>query len=249
MPDTILSIRRAHQRRDGGHGLRVRAVLYEDAKARPPQPPQKHRQLPSAHLLAAVPHVADYCERHGQLPSVTRSARNRAPRIGRAHAMHRHGGELVFVRFSMPSLDGLDLRAPDLATQARVLVRELLRRIAPGALAFDVAVQRGGKYGGTHAHLLLPVAFLTPLLRRKVRRAPRGEGGGVLHSPDLHLVLLDDSEEDRAKVATYMGRDGDGRLDLPADHPDHLQALEDRLTRAESPRLQWQRLPPSWRSP
>lgn len=211
---------------------------------------QTHTQLPAPAQLAGYVRLAQHADRHGTLPSVTRSRSKVGPRIKRAHALHRHGGELAFLRLDLGELDDLPLRASSTVARAKQLVAARLNVLAPGAVAYDVALQRG-KHGGTHAHILIPLRFLAPYPRRKAREALAGKGGGVSIGSGLHIVRVADSEQDRAAVAAYMGRDPDGRLDADdSSDLDYLQALEDLLAHratGDESQLTWSKMPRSWR--
>lgn len=204
---------------------------------------QKHQATPKDEHLAQLPLLVEYRNRYGQSPSVARSAKARASRILRLEKMHGAYGPLVMVRISLPELDMLPLKSPDLVRAARAAMKLELRRIGVGARSFpyEVAIQRGIQ-GGTHAHIILPLACLTPVLRLMADRAAHGKGGGVEFG-HRHLVVLGDEETDRQAVGSYLGRDPDARFDLPGDSLDYLLALEDMLMRRargeRSPRLSW----------
>jgi hypothetical protein len=245
MPDSILTRQRAYQAaRDTG----LFAVGRQEAEAMLRQftrrngKPQAHTLLPPLELLRGSPLVQGHVTRHGVLPSVTRSKSKMVGRIRRAEWLFSEHGELVFLRLSLPDLDGLPLRSEATRQRARELVAARLKGYAPGLGAHDVAVQRG-KHGGTHAHVLLPLAALAPLLRRAAAKAPAGCGGGVEPFAGVHVVRVGDSPEDRAAVAVYMGKDPDGRFGLEdPSHPDYLAALEDLLAyraRGERVQLSW----------
>lgn len=258
MPDTILRNQQI-RRRDGGYGLRLRAVLYEDTKGREAKArftrrngrPQVHTVVPDVAVLALTPRVQAAVEATGMLPSVARGPSKVTPHIRRAHAMHLHGGELAFVRLSLPTLDGLPLRSSATVAQARELFQARLKGLAPDADAYNVALQRGG-HGGIHLHILLPLRFLTTYPRRRARGAPAGVGGGVSFGDDIHIVRVGETEQDRAAVAAYMAREPDGRLDPKnMGSPVYLAAIEELLQHRETgeeSQLTWYKLPRAWRS-
>lgn len=238
----------------GERRLRDRALSWERQQeesqyTRRNGKPQAHTLLPDLALLHDRPFIAEAVTQRGVLPSFARSASKIKPRITRAHAMHRHGGELAFLRLSLRELDGLPLRAPETVKQARGLVADFLSAFAPAAIAYDVALQRG-ELEGTHVHVLLPLAFLTAPLQAAARNHRAGKGGGAEVLPGLHVCRVANTRKDRGNVAAYMGREPDARLGLEdPSSAAYLDALEELLQhRASGKRSQltWKRLPSAW---
>lgn len=228
--------------------LRDRAVLREAtvrdaATARAAQtarPGRKHQPLAltdeqGVHYTALAAHLKAHA---GWPPSITR---NHTPTLRCLEIMYAVG-PLAMVRLSLPDLDALPLKSRELATAARAAVEAVLPHLCACSGLYTVAVKRG-KHGGTHAHLVLPVAYLNATDRARVKAAPHGINGGMLIlNGNAHGVQITDHPTDRARVAAYLSRDPDERLDDPTSAA-YLDALEAELHRkATNPkrvRLAW----------
>ncbi|GGS44741.1 hypothetical protein [Deinococcus knuensis] len=228
--------------------LRDRAVLREatvrDAAtaraARTARRGRKHQPLTlTDEQRVHYPTLAAHLDAHaGWPPSVTR---DHVPTLRSLEIMHAVG-PLAMVRLSLPDLDALPLKSPELATAARAVVEAMLPDLCAYSGLYRVAVKRG-KHGGTHAHLVLPVAYLNATDRARVKAAPHGINGGTLIlNGNAHAVQITDHPTDRTRVAAYLSRDPDERLDDPTS-PAYLDALEAELHRkATNPkrvRLAW----------
>ena len=228
----------------------LRDLLFESSKR---SRPRDLLHIPMS-LLEATPHLAAHLAEHGGFrPRVkTGSASDAKATRSRLHTMHGHSGPLVMVTAVRHDLAGMALKDRRTAAEWAAGHTFALGIIAPGAVAFEAVLQAGGLTGQLHDHTVLPLDFLNPDLQAFALAAPAGPGGGAIHpASGLHFVCLGKTTKDRAKVASYLSRDPDGRFDLPDDHPAYLQAHEDaivrKLTTSNSPRLSRFKLPRSWR--
>lgn len=232
------------------HDGQMRDLLFERSQGKRPR---DLRHVPR-HLFDATPTLKrQMVEGNFFRPRVKTGSRSDASTLrGRLDAMHRNAGELVLVTSIRHDLAGMPLKHEATVAAWKDGHEFMLDIISPDALAFDAVLQAGGITGQFHDHTVLPLGAILPDLRTFALDMPRGAGGGAVHEASgLHLVVMGDEPEDRARVASYMSRDSDGRFDLPDDHSDYLQAHEDalvrKLTGVKSPKLTRQRLPDAWR--
>lgn len=230
-PDTS-----THKRTDQ---LRHRAVLHEGKRrdeqhARSKQG-RKHQPLMlAAELLEARPLLAKYLATHdGWPPKITRRSNTMLLNLDAMHAAH---GPLVLVTFKFHMLDGYSLYSPWLLVRARALVKACFDRLAHPKAPYTAKIARGA-CGLTHGHHALPLAFLAEPYASLVNAAPHGPGGGCdLANGFVHGVVILDTPKDRQRVAAYISRHPDERLDTPGTLA-YLDALEDDLRRKEELRL------------
>lgn len=222
--------------------LRHRAVLREgNRRDQLARRGRKHQPLDlSPEQAEHRPRLAAYLLTHsGWPPSVTR---NSTARLRELDTMYAACGPLVLLTVNLDTLDELPLKSEELRDLARELVAVYLDGLTAPGTPYAAAVQRG-LFGGTHAHLALPLACLSAAHAALVQAARRGAGGGCeLLSGDAHAVLMGNRPNDRARVAAYIARDPDGRLAIPGVTA-CLDALEEELERKasgqRSPRLSW----------
>lgn len=241
----ILHSERASTLRDGGHGLRVRAVLFEDAKARRAKMGgRKHGQIFfDTDQALRWPTLARWVANHdGWPPSVARSS---AARLRHIQAIRAAFGPVVLLRLKLPELNSFPLKSAATAAGARRAAKVHLARFGGGLLpaAWTVNVQSGEHFGGTHAHILLPLASLTSSWAALIDAAPHGRGGGLELDSIAHAVVVGAVAADLKRVAAYLSRDPDGRLDTPGTDA-YFDALEAELLRkaskVRSVRLGWE---------
>lgn len=235
--------------------LRHRAVLrdadqrdadFERAKGR------KYQPMPLAYVdPSRLPLLADYLATHpnipgvdGWPPSITRS---HAARLRQMEVMRATYGPLALLRLSLSGLDTLPLKSAAMTKAARPLIAALQKELCHAGTPFVSAIQRGiGE--GDHSHLILPLAGLLPIHAELVQAARPGAGGGCLLLEGRgHGVVIRDTAQDFAKVASYTSRDPDARLDIP-DTQGYLEGLEAELARkqmGERVRLAWKGSTPS----
>jgi hypothetical protein len=229
--------------------LRNRAVLHEAnlrdrAALRAQRQPRDRRLNLALEQATAYPRLAHHLDTHGgYAPPISRSS---AARVRHLHAFQARYGPLVLLRLSLPALDALGLHGGEMSQSARRLVDRRMLSLAPATAPFTVNLQRAS---GTHAHIVIPLAFVLEPFRELIDAAPHGRGGGVdLPGPAAHGVVMGDSRADRERVAGYVSRHPDGRLDTPGT-TDYLAALEDELQRLalKLPRvsLGWKRRVPA----
>ncbi len=246
MTDTgILQLERAPAQRDGGHGLRVRAVLFEDSKARQSKTRgRKHGQIFfDADQALRWPTLALWLVNNANWPPPV--ARSSKARLRHIQAMRAAFGHVVLLRIKLPELDCFPLKSAATAAGARRAVEANLTRLGGGSLpaAWTVNVQAGEHFGGAHAHILLPLASLTSSWATLIDAAPHGRGGGLELDSRVHAVVLGKTALDSERTASYLSRDPDGRLDTPGTAA-YFDALEAELLRkaakARRVRLGWE---------
>lgn len=213
--------------------LRRRAVLHEanvrdiaTARAYARQSKRQRLILPSG-TADSHPLLAYHLETHdGYPPPVTRNSRARRHHL---EAMHSVYGPLVMFRLSLPYLDPTPLYSPEMSTTARRMVGNRMKSLLSVAI-FTADAQRGAD-GGTHAHVCAPLAFTLDPYQQQVTSAPHGRGGGCeLPTRAAHGVVIKETVTDRERVAGYVVRHPDGRLDKRSGLA-YLDALEDELAR------------------
>lgn len=220
--------------------LRIRAVLHEGERrdklarrGRKHQPlsltPQQQHRRP---LLTV--HLATH---DGWPPKITR---DHLARLKALNTMHTKHGPLVLITVGLDSLDALDLKSRELVELALSILDCALDELAQRRAPHTASIQRG-TCGGTHVHLVIPLACLRPEYAALITAARAGPGGGCpLLEGEAHGVLMLDAPSNRERVARYLSRDPDARLDEPGSVA-YLDALEDELTRKaaghRSPRL------------
>jgi hypothetical protein len=226
-----------HKRTDQ---LRRRAVLHEgkrrDEQYARSKRGRKHQPLVlTAELLEARPLLAHYLATHdGWPPKITRRSNTTMLNLDAMHAAH---GPLVLVTLTIAEgMDHLPLYSPRLLYMTRALVKAYFRRLAHPKVPYLCKIARG-VYGGIHTHHVLPLAFLAEPFASLVNTAPHGPGRGCeLVNGFIHGVVIFDTPKDRARVAAYVSRHPDERLDTPGT-PAYLDALEDDLRRKEALKL------------
>lgn len=187
---------------------------------------------PELHLLLLA-HLAAH---RGWPPPVGRDYRPKQQQIG---ILREAFGPLAFLRFDHRTCDHLPLKSEKLRDRVRRKSESWLRLIAPALQAYIYAIQRGGQFGFTHEHLVLPLQHMTKRHQQALLEAQRGAGGGCilidgrLPVGAIHGVIMGESAEDDERVSRYLSRDPDGRLDEPGT-PSYFDALEAELRRLES---------------
>ncbi|MEF2280492.1 hypothetical protein V3W47_19550 [Deinococcus sp. YIM 134068] len=224
--------------------LRQRAVLHEgrrrDELARRGRKHQPLNLTPDQ--ARRLPHLAAHLAAHdGWPPPVSRVSEARRQDLDAMHAAH---GALVLLTLVLDALDELPLKGEEMAGLSRAVVDCALEELTLPGTPYAATTQRG-PCGGTHAHPVVPLAHLRPEHAALVRAARPGPGGGCdLLGGQAHGVLILDGVQDRRKVAAYISRNPDSRLDQPGTDA-YLEALEDELSRkargGRAPRLSWSR--------
>lgn len=102
---------------------------------------------------------------------VWKTGRDHAPRQDAFNAMYGAHGPLVMLTLSLDTLDPYPIKSQDVADGARSVSECAISEMAPGA-PYTADVQRG-RYGGTHVHIILPLAFL--LDRDAITAAPMAQ--------------------------------------------------------------------------
>lgn len=245
MSPTILA--KSAARRKARQGLRDRAVRHT-ADARDAQI-ERVRYAEARHVMKAATAEAAgavllsaYLRRsREQLPAVRH--RNHLPTLRALDRMHVEHRDLVFLMFKLPYLDRFDLHDPELVQVARKLLAAGMKRFMRGGAPFTIALQRGGETNGTHAHIVIPLAYIRQPHRDKLMAAPRGKKGGRWLTTDVHGVIIHNTPVDFERVARYVSRHMDSRLYLSDDDARRVQAFEEILERKESgivlPRSAW----------
>lgn len=246
MTDTdILHSEQAPAQREGGHGLRVRAVLFEDSKARQVKTRgRKHEPIFfDADQALRWPTLALWLVNNANWPPPV--ARSSKARLRHIQTMRATFGHVVLLRIKFPELDCFPLKSAATAAGARRAVEADLKRFGGGLLpaAWTVNVQLGEHFGGAHAHILLPLTSLAPSWAALIDAAPHGRGGGMELDSRVHAVVIGKATADLKRVAAYLSRDPDGRLDTPGTEA-YFDALEAELLRkaakARRVRLGWE---------
>lgn len=233
-----LSTRQRKNRRQARQVVHVRARLDYGTSPRR----KRERVTLSPALAPAYPLLSRHLDTHdGWPPPVTRSA---AARIRHLDALYAAFGPLVLLRLSLPALDALQLHSREMSSAARDLVDDRLVFLVLSGAVYTVNLQRGAD-GGIHAHIVVPLAFLEESCGQVIAAAPHGPGGGCdIHHAVAHGVMIRSTKTDRVKVARYVSRHPDGRLDDPTSTA-YLDALEAELHRKAQrlPRVQlgWKR--------
>ncbi len=231
-PDTS-----THKRTDQ---LRHRAVLHEgkrrDEQHARSKRARKHQPLVlTAEQLETHPLLARHLATHdGWPPKVTRRSNTMLLNLDAMHTAH---GPLVLVTFKFHMLDGYSLYSPWMLGRARALVNACLDRLALPKAPYTAKIARAA-CGLTHGHHALPLAFLPEPYASLVNAAAHGPGGGcdLVGNGFIHGVVILDTPKDRERVAAYISRHPDERLDTPGTLA-YLDALEDDLRHREALRL------------
>ena len=230
------------------YGLYVRGQVYEAERQRRYWKPAKGQRRNLAHLpyMASYPAVmADIAEHGGFLSYEPRkgSPSQSKPKLGQLQRTKAHHGELVFLTVPLSHLDSLLLQSVTLKVQAEADTDSFLLVVAFEDCPVIVAIQRGSITRCTHAHIVLPRAFLRPEAEAVACTIEAGPGDGAwLPDGSAYLQRIADGPDDLKRVASYLSRDPDGAFELADDDPVFLQALEDRLTQSgDSVRLSWSR--------
>lgn len=172
------------------------------------------------------PTLARHLKHHRELPDMRLKWK---PRLKRIEALHAAYGPLVLLTVLHPGLLHLDVYSEALAKKCRSHAVLALKGVTLTRLGYEALQQRGGKFDGDHTHFVLPLSCLRPKFREQVSAAPHGPKGGCMLHSGAHAVIMGDSAEDREKVAKYLSRPRDQRLDLKTPRPDRLAGYEDLL--------------------
>jgi hypothetical protein len=215
--------------------LRERAVLHEGERrdeqyARTKKGRKHQRTLLSAEVLEekGFPLLAQHVTAcNGWFPPITRSSTSTRRNLDAMRAIH---GPLVLLRLRFGMVDALPLKSPEVRDMVRELLPVYFDILTLPDAPYTCSVKRGA-CGTTHAHLGLPLAFLAEPYASLVNAARHGSGGGLELLGDLvHGVVILDTPQDRARVATYLSRDPDERFDVPGTLA-YLEAHEEALKR------------------
>lgn len=171
----------------GAANLDIRAIRYETRRKLPPrvyQTPSPHQPLRS---------------------------RASAPTIAALKQMRRDFGRLVFVRMRLPTLDHVSIVT---GAGRRQLVAAAKRLVYGWASVYAKGLQsrklicciHRDEFGNTHLHLAIPLMAVSKRFRTLIVAAPHGEDGGVELVPDLHAVLIEDTDKDVERVGGYLCR-------------------------------------------
>lgn len=218
---------------EGAELLYVRGVLRE-ADLRDEQAARNLDRQSKRQRLDLTPEQASSCpllashlaQSGGWPPSITRSYSARLRHLNALYAAH---GTLVMLRRDLQQLDQWPLRSPELPTAARPFIERFADKLLLAKPSYVTDIQRGG-LGGTHSHMVTPLACIKPKYAAFINAAKHGRGGGCeLLSGKAHGVVILNAAENRLKVARYVKRHPDPRFDHPGT-PDYLDALEDELS-------------------
>lgn len=192
------------------------------------------------------PLLDPYLDTHdGYPPPVTRRHGARLRHLNSLHAAH---GSIILMRLSLPDLNAYPLYSRDMSKKSRPAVLDVMRDLSGKRASYTADIQRGAAgqlQKGTHGHIVTALDLLPDDYREAVYAARHGPGGGIeLPRHAAHATVIRSALADREKVARYVTRHPDGRLDTRSG-PDYLQALEDELQRlaAKNPvvKLGWTR--------
>lgn len=224
--------------------LRDRAVLWEGQRR--DELFERSRKHPRIYLTAPQKRHLHQLTAHLSAnkdwpPKITREP---TARLEALDAMFDEDGPLVLLTVSLDTLNALPLKSQELKELAVSIIDCALEELAHPRAPHTASIQRG-ICGGTHVHLGIPLGHLRPEYADLICAARHGPGGGcLLRDGEAHGVLMLDPPENREKLAWYLARDPDARLDEPNDGI-YLDALEEELTRKasghRSPRLGWTR--------
>lgn len=208
------------------HDAEQRDNLYARIRNAPHMPRAPHRLTPAQGLVFTFLAQAQAA---GQQPR----CEPRSPKalINRLLRMWQENGPLVMLRLSHPQFDGYSLFiAADreaIVSGSQWAVTGLLGVHGKGVKAITAVVERGC-LGMTHTHFVVPLRGLSSLLKAELLAAPRGKGGGVCYTPDMHAVIVGESAEDLQWLGRYLSKFPDQRAQLPNDDPAHLAMLNER---------------------
>lgn len=107
------------------------------------------------------------------------------------------------------------------------------------------------EYGRTHSHFVMPLGGLSKRLQHDLWTAPHGRNGGLCLTPEMHGVVIGDSDNDLEAIACYLSKYPAERSKLPQDDPGWL-GLADEIAEnmqygeGRKVKLTW-RLPLRWR--
>jgi hypothetical protein len=214
-------------------------VLYEgdrrDEQYARSRKGRKHPPLMlAAELLEGRPLLAKHlptCD--GWPPKITRRSNTVLLNL---NAMFTAHGPLVLLRIALDPLDAVPLRSPEMGSLARDLLPAYLAALLLPDAPYACSIKRG-VYGLTHCHLVTPEAFLAEPHASLVNAAPHGPGKGCdLLDSVAHGVVILDTPKDRQRVAVYISRHPDERLDTPGTLA-YLDALEEELKHREELKL------------
>lgn len=177
-----------------------RAATWRDIQAADPK------------VLASWSRPVAAAARAGKLPRPrTGSASDGKGQRRRLGQMRELFGPLALLTLRLPQFDSLPLREQKTVNRCKAATMKRLELL--GVADYSAAVERG-REGGTHSHIVCPVAQLPLELVGLLAAARSGKGGGCDLEADLHGVLIGDSAEDLAAVAGYISKDPDGRFGL-----------------------------------
>lgn len=216
--------------------LRHRAVLYEgkvrdlatEQALERQQYQRKHQRLNlTREQEDAYPALCQHLALHdGWPPTVSRKSK---ARVRQLDALYDAYGPLVLLRLALPELDELPVYSPVMSRSARQVTAERLDSLLVRPV-YTADVQRGADFG-THSHHCTPLSFLAEPYQQLVNAAPHGPCAGYeLSDQAAHGVVMLNAAIDRRKVASYITRHPDGRLD-DSTTALYLAALEDELNR------------------
>lgn len=162
---------------------------------------------------------------------VRMDGRPAGPLIAKSKRMRRDHGRLVFMRLLHPELDAYSMVSAEgrctVVSGSKAAIYSWASVHAKAAKALTCVLQRD-EYGRTHSHFALPLAALSKRLQQDLWAAPHGRDGGLCLTPEMHGVVIGDSDDDLEAVACYMSKYPDERSKLPQDDPGWL-ALADEI--------------------
>jgi hypothetical protein len=210
------------------HEGRVRDLATEQALERQQQYQRKHQRLGlTREQEDAYPALCQHLALHdGWPPTVSRKSK---ARVRQLDALYDAYGPLVLLRLALPELDELPVYSPAMSRSARQVTAERLNSLLVRPV-YTADVQRGADFG-THSHHCTPLSFLAEPYQQLVNAAPHGPCAGYeLSDQAAHGAVMLNAAIDRRKVASYVTRHPDGRLD-DSTTALYLAALEDELNR------------------
>ena len=249
-------------RTPGEEQLRNRAVLYEEKQAsrRPAQRNTSSTLVPPLDEAQRATYPTLACRREHLRLDLRCSARNHQPAKAFMERVLESGNELVLLTQQIPHCEGLSLFHPEdkqiIRQASRATMYRFLSVYAQRTRALSVVIQKD-KQGRIHNHCLVALSDLPQAMQRQLEGAKRGKGGGtmLIGLKELHGVIANTTDLDLERIAKYVSRFGDDRLNLHTFAADRLELLEELAICQQSKaprngsqiRLAWT-LPRQWKT-
>lgn len=247
----------------GAEQLRDRAVLYEYEKASTSKRSKWTKpssvyvpQLDEAQRVL-YPGLVPCLEHHLEFRC---PARSHEPLKRFMERVLKGGDELVLLTQQIDRCEGLSLFKPDdkriIRQASRATVYQFLSVYAQRTQALSVVIQKDSE-GRVHHHGLTTLSTLPKAMQQQLEEVSRGPGGGTVlnNLGELHGVIANKQPLDLERIARYLSRFPDDRLDLHPLADGHLQLLEELASRQLSKvlekhsqvRLAWE-CPRQWKT-